>query len=694
MLAAAPLALVGLLCADVTPSSERASIVVDVTASEGDAWFAEAIAGVISRELTRFSRVRLVDAAASEQQCPTRAARCLVQLYGARGVDIVVLGVLRGGGLDYEVHETWSPSRAAKGSIPLAGITSARLEQRIGDLVRPITKSGGLLDLRPTDVGLEIDIQPVDIPVGPTFALIAILVVLLCVPVVLLRVLVRANDLARQEQPSSWRWSVILIGALLVLFSLSRLDWHPLEVQLQLRGLSALPTLLLPLVGGVLWGALALIVLRFVFAPIAGLSNIRQAALWPVLASWVWLALMRVIALVPFALLLWAISLIEHQITWILLVPGGGLLLWFWLMAFCDNLTTFLDVRLVVGPPTARNPWHPHLRRYFLGYVRRCGLSLDPAVLRTALFLPGTLPGVHVYGGGFALPRIIVGEQSRELALGELPDEPEAPERTVNPEEMTWGLLSPSPSTKPRDKRVDEALEARRKQLGKAPAHPKASMPRLMGEETSVRGWMVPRHDNAPPPLAQKPLGEHAGAFEKFLTHDEVDDTDPEHKDFLFGGLVGAVGDLSRGNGPLSTLRLCMPWLPRFFSLPATRVSDTYVALNHAVHHLNQYLHQVGGGDPSWLTARANEPALRATSERILETKKNPRVTWLAHFFHGEAAANRRTRRAALAITALVVAVATFVSAQRAIEYHPIYTERMATMRAQATGGNDVRTEK
>ncbi|MCC6811900.1 MAG: hypothetical protein IT381_31035 [Deltaproteobacteria bacterium] len=683
-----------LLFADLAQPQERAAVVIDVAPGEGDAWFAEAIAGVIAKELARFSRVRLVDKTSSTAQCPKRTPRCVVNLYGMRGVDIVVLGALRGGTLDYEVHETWSPARAARGSVAIEGTTSARLEQRVGDLVRPITASGGLLDTRPTDAGLAIVIQPVGLPAGLVFGFIAILAALLCLPVVLLWVLVRTSDLLRQERPSSWLWSGILVALLLLVVAVSRLDWRPLEIQMQLRGLSAVPTLILPLVGGVLWGTLALIVLRFVFSPIAGLSNVRQGALWPVLAAWFSLAVFRALMLTPFVLLLWAISLIEHRITWILLVPGAGLLAWFWLMALADNLTTFLDLRLVVGPPSTKNAWHAHMRRYFLAAARRSGVSLDPAVLRRALFLPGTKPGVHIYGGGFARPRIVVGEQSRELALGELPDELVAPERTVNPEEMAWGLLSPSPSATPHDKHFDDALEVVRKQLGKAMALPEASMPRAMGENTTVVGWLTPRHDNAPPPLAQKAGGEHTGAFEKFLTHGALDDIDPSHKDFLFGALVGAVGDISRGNAPLSTLRLCMPWLPSLFASPATRVSDTYVALNHTLHPLLQYLHQLGGGDKAWLTARASGPALLATSERIVDASKDPRVRWLAHFFRGASVATRRTRAVVIGSLALVFFGVFFALAKEAIAYHHTYTARMAELRAQANGDTDVRRER
>src|SRR5581483_6268876 len=103
-----------------------------------------------------------------------------------------------------------------------------------------------------------------------------------------------------------------------------------------------------------------------------------------------------------------------------------------------------LDVQLVIGPATPRNPWHGTIRRYFRGYVRRNGIEVDKRLLERTLFLPSLLPDVVSYGGGFARPRVLVGEQAREAALGGLPEENEFPERTVNPEEWPWGMLAPT----------------------------------------------------------------------------------------------------------------------------------------------------------------------------------------------------------------------------------------------------------
>src|SRR5207249_2666527 len=104
----------------------------------------------------------------------------------------------------------------------------------------------------------------------------------------------------------------------------------------------------------------------------------------------------------------------------------------------------YLDTKLVTGLPTEREPWHKTVKRYFRGYVRRNGVEVDERMLARTLFLPSARADVTCYGGGFARPRILVGEKPREIALGELPDEEEFPDRTVNPEELPAGIVAPS----------------------------------------------------------------------------------------------------------------------------------------------------------------------------------------------------------------------------------------------------------
>src|SRR5207302_5011579 len=164
-------------------------------------------------------------------------------------------------------------------------------------------------------------------------------------------------------------------------------------------------------------GAFVLLNASWVFSPIHGLGQARHDAIWPLLQSWLALAFLRASLLVLYVpILLLARAACEAlglppRPTVALALPAVGLFVYVWLLMLVDNLALFLDVRLVIGPAIARNPWHATIKRYFRGYVRRNGVELDAALFERTLFLPSLLPAVVSYGGGFARPRILVGEQ-------------------------------------------------------------------------------------------------------------------------------------------------------------------------------------------------------------------------------------------------------------------------------------------
>jgi hypothetical protein len=473
-----------------------------------------------------------------------------------------------------------------------------------------------------------------------------------------------------------------------------------------------------------LWGAFALIVASWVFAPIHGLGQARHDAIWPLLKSWLTLACLRACLATVYLPLFWlaltagdAVGLSRHA-TWMLALPTVGLFGHFWLLSLVDNLAAYLDVHLVVGPATARNPWHATIKRYFRGYIRRNGVELDAALFDRTLFLPSALPGVVSYGGGFSRPRILVGEEVRDAALGQLPDETELPERTVNPEELPFGFLTPSAGAR-RD--VLSHAEQRRHELTLAPARPRAVQPRVLGESATLLGWVMPQpagdgvpliaNDNQELEVVRRLLTAHYAAFERNLDDEEIDDTDPTQKDFLFGALLRELGRLQSHDTFLVTLRLALAgqkasfprrWLlaatvgvyDRFFSGPAARVADAEAALGQGLHHLIQYLWFLRSGANPLLTTRANAPRLIQTSKDLLEqtarwdvpserqrlaaTPRN-RLLWLSRLFHAPLAgrADNPLRMAVALLLLLVAGGALFFAVRDAIDYHPFYVERM-----------------
>jgi hypothetical protein len=675
-----------------------------------------------------------------------------VAQYAGTGAQVVVLGRLEGSSaLVYRGYDTWSGTRAFEGTLRLTGATTSSLQRQIGEMLRPIVQRGGLLDQHPLATSASA------LPGGPARAaapfglrksavvLVATLA-LLMLPALLLIAILGGRELARRAIPASWKWSGVLATAISAAWlGVVLMDRFP---RLAAIGSRASPVLerAAPVASGALWGAFVLAIGAWVFAPVHGLERIRHDALWPLLRSWMVLALLRTGGLVLLHAPVMALVVrscdemgLSARATWAW-VPAAGLLTHFWLLSLVDNLSVYLDAKLVSGPPTARNPWHATIKRYFRGYVRRGVIGVDEKLLERTLFLPsawfrprsgkaGDVPSrtdVVCYGGGFARPRVAVGQKPLEAALGELPDEEEFPDRSANPEELPIGLLVPSPAPEVEPDRA----EPWRHRLTLAPPRPRAPMPRLLGENATLLGWVLPQPSEKGIPLisdteedfgvVKRLLSEHYGAFEA-LHGDEVDDTDPTQKDFLFGALLHEMGVVARHDVLFATIGLFVEvasarsgWLSPLVRLPVTlyeqlvagaavKVADAYAALNGALHPLIQYLCFLRGVDERLLTARADVPRLMQTSavmiaqldrkpaaERsLLRTTPRDRAAWLARLFYEPLGPPGFPWARALGGAVFAAALATVVVRQvsDAIAYHPTYVARMKSLNTPVTEG-------
>jgi hypothetical protein len=567
---------------------------------------------------------------------------------------------------------------------------------------------------------------------------LAVVLALLMLPPLLLFAMVGGRELSRRAMPASWKWT----GALAIAISAAwvgaaLMDRFPKLAAAGARGADLFGRVA-PIASGALWGAFVLAIGAWVFAPVHGLERIRHDGLWPLLRSWIVLGLLRAggLALLHAPVFVFVVRScgemgVSARATWAW-VPVAGLVTHFWLLSLVDNLSVVLDVKLVTGPPTARNPWHATLKRYFRGYVRRGVIGVDERLLERTLFLPSSRPGVVCYGGGFARPRIAVGERALEAALGELPDEEEFPDRTANPDELPFGLLVPSPTPS-----GDPAgAEPWRHELTLAPPRPRAPMPRLLGENATLLGWVLPQPSEKGIPLisdteedfgvVKRLLSEHYGAFEA-LHGDEVDDTDPTQKDFLFGAVLREMGIVARHDVLFATVGLYfqvasagLGWFSPLVRLPVTiyenllagpaaKVADAYAALNGALHPLIQYLCFVRGVDERLLTARADVPRLMQTSvvmsaqldrkpptaaERsILRTTPRDRSAWLARFFYEPLGPPGFRWARALGGVVFAAALASLVVRQvsEAVAYHPTYVARMKSLTTPAATEGETR---
>jgi len=753
--------------ADAGPPAAR--LVVDFASATGGDWFPSALEELVARELSRFHSVALVDKI-DARACPGREARCLVDRYRDAGVQVVVLGRLVRERLDYEVYATWLRGRAFDGSLAVAHVDTATLRRHLGDIVRPIVQRGGLVDERPTPAaaatagaattnGAPTAAAPTataptaaaPTTAAPTAAappahhrllaalLLAGLLLFVALPPLSAWLLVGKRQLAKRARPASWKWSGALLAALAALLAAVVFTDAPARLADQAARAGGAVDVVAALAAGLVWGAFVLVHATWVFSPLRGLGQARHDAIWPLLQSWLALAFLRACLLVVYVPLVWLTfaaceSLgLPRRVTLSLALPSVGLVAYFWLLTLVDNLALYLDVHLVVGPATARNAWHATIKRYFRGYLRRNGVDVDAALFERTLFLPSLLPSVVSYGGGFARPRILVGEQARDAALGQLPDESELPERTVNPEELPWGLVAPSLGSAPRARDAtlhERSADERRRVLTQAPARPRAAAPRVLGENATLLGWVMPQPaDDGVPLIANTVedfevvkhlLTEHYAAFERNLDDDEIDDTDPTQKDFLFGALLREMSLVMSRDTFLSTLRLALGRggnrivgvYERFLSGPAARVADAYAALNQGLHQLIQYLSFVRGGADAWLTTRANAPRLIQTSKELLEhldraaiptverqllaaTPRN-RLLWLSPLFHAPLGRrrDRGLRLAAVLTLALAAGVLLLFALRDAVDYHPIYVERMHSAAPTQGASSDERSTK
>jgi hypothetical protein len=610
-------------------------------------------------------------------------------------------------------------------------------------MLRPIVQRGGLLDQHPLSSSAAA--RPgAAAPRTSAWSLrrssvvLAAALALLMLPPLLLAAMVGARELARRALPASWKWSGMLAVAISAAWvGAALMDRFPRLAAAASRG-SVVLQRVAPVASGALWGAFVLAIGAWVFAPVHGLERIRHDGLWPLLRSWMMLVLLRAggLALLHAPVFVLVVRScgemgLSARATWAW-VPAAGLLTHFWLLSLVDNLSVYIDARLVSGPPTVRNPWHATIKRYFRGYVRRGVIGVDERLLERTLFLPSSRPDVVCYGGGFARPRVAVGQKPLETALGELPDEEEFPDRSANPEELPFGLLVPSATPAGDPARA----EPWRHRLTLEPPRPRAPMPRLLGENATLLGWVLPQPSERGIPLisdteedfgvVKRLLSEHYGAFEA-LHGDEVDDTDPTQKDFLFGALLREMGIVARHDVLFATIGLFVEvlsagrgWASPIVRLPvaiyenllagpAAKVADAYAALNGALHPLIQYLGFERGVDERMLTARADVPRLMHTSrlmsaqldrkpptaaERsILRTTPRDRAAWLARFFYEPLGPPGFRWARALGGAVFAAALASLVVRQvsEAIAYHPTYVTRMKSMTTPAAPEGETR---
>lgn len=708
------------------------AVLVDLVADADSApWIAEALELNIERELAGYQRLGAVDEATVDVASCADDAGCRLAAYAAAGADIVMVGRVGANAIDYRLYETWTPALVSRGTLDVgAGETLISLKQQTLRALQPFLTQGGLLDQKPfLTAARDAEAAPAadqDRALRASGVALASIAGMFAVPVVLGLLLVRRRRLRLLRYPAVIT-AVVLAGAAAgfagpawtgdvdVAAALRRGEW----------------TWLVGIAGGVAWGLFLVDAFRYAFPPLHGLASVGHRDVFRLLASWFYACLQRVAILVayyaPFALAaLWmcdAMS-VPTRTAIVFVTPIAGLVGRLWLATWVECLTPFLDDRLVTGEASRDNPWHAEVRHYFMGYVRREGWNIDYRRLKRILFVPARVDGVTSWGGGGIASRVAIDERLLALAMGGV----ETTQQDEEPVEWpTWsdGILAghQGKASPPRPRRPGPragSLSLHRLHTLSDMGHRK----QLLGQAATLLGYVAPTAPDELVPLIADDIADLEVVRSLLAEHypwmeadpdEEHDDTDPTDRDFLFGALAREIGVIERRDQQRATLGLScleaakrapMPirrvvfaarWLVATFTtrFPAM-VADTYAALHFARHHLIQYLFLRQTNETGRLTARAtpedlerlsaamlNDAGTWEASRRdrfVLHGSLRNRLVWLSRLFP-EPIADRREARLRWIVTALIalaLAAQLGFAVKRAMDYHPVYVDRIA----------------
>lgn len=717
------------------PEPPSAAAVVVSAAPGAPPWIAEALELHIERELDGYQRVRALDVRdLARPSCGEDDTECAVARYREAGADIVFAGVVDGPTLRYSLYETWTPARVARGSIDVGpGTGLIALQQQTLRAFRPLLRHGGLLDQKRHLTGERAALFS-----GPLFpnsnarapsrrgaaAILLVAVAIgLALPIAAGALLLRRRRSRLVRLPAVWLTTALVAAALIAALALA---------------LTSGPGGAAPLIGagwrwlagigsGLAWGALLVDSARFVFPPLHGLERAGHRDIFRLLTQWALACAQRAALLVayyaPFAV---ALSWVAERLALspgdvaMVAAPVTGLLARHWISAWVACLAPWVDDRIASGDASRENPWHGEIHRYFMGYVRRSGWSVDHRALSRIVFLPGATGGVISYGGAGSPGRIVIDEALLELAAGTL--EEALPEQSDVPwPQWAAGVVPPGQAAVPRaangPQRPGEADISGVRRRGRRDRR------RHVGQAATLLGYVVPAPPGELVPLIADDIADLEAVRELLSEHyawfapdpdEEDDDSDPTDKDLLFGALAREIGVIERRDHERATLALAATLLADRFAVTralaagiralwhtaASRypaiVADAYAALHFARDPLIQYLAWRHGGKTDSLTARASPERLRRTSVRILEAaaRRPPRgldglfsraslanrIRWLSHFFPEPIPEpqQRWVRRAMAAGAAAAAVIAAGSAVDRAIDYHPVYVERIA----------------
>jgi hypothetical protein len=375
---------------------------------------------------------------------------------------------------------------------------------------------------------------------------------------------------------------------------------------------------------------------------------------------------------------------IQQDVIVVFLFPLSGLYILYWGALMLEVFSMSIDVKLAGRKFDFNSMWNLKVRKYFISYLKRNGVTLNEQLVKDIVFLPGENKGVVCYGGRLSRPRITIEKDLLKFALGDIDESnfeelEEHTQKAVEPvlrQTSAFQIVANLSQRSKKKKLFQSRYEKKRiKILEKMQTFFERDLNLQRSQynhqtEDVMHGVVFPRLEGGGdfPSLMSDNLDDMQ-VFEEILLEcsmdkyrydddAEVDDSSEQDKDFLFGALLHKFGGLLRHEDIFSTIYLYLPRRKkakkRSYNFPFSKyfsvVADTFVVLNFGLSHLMQYLYHQATNSSSHLTKKgitsrmlnSQDEILTGTKEviderepRLILTDELDRITWLSRFCHG-----------------------------------------------------------
>jgi len=714
--------------------------VISLTAEDNQkAWVINALEQNIYNDLSGYEKVVPVKKeVAEERKCKKRRTDCIVEVYKNLNVDALMLGTVDDSEIDYEIYDVQNRFLVKTGSIDI-GSGSSLLKLRVGafSAFKPFLEKGGILDKRKYIASAESAVDQETVQTDRVSAnalaqkiLLMLLAVFTAFPYLL--------SLFGRPRKHPERVKIILRWFYpFMIVCLSGIAYQFLLID---RGGDSLPNILYALfddyhwvltgLGGMLWGYFIIINFKIIFPHLQGIERIRPYNLMPLLkACMVTIVIKTLIIATIFSGVFFAVYYggtlfsVNQEIMILLLLPLSGLYFNYWAALMLDVFSMSIDVNLSDEKLEIDSVWNLKTRDYFIGYLKRNGVTLNKSLIDKTVFLAADNEGAMCYGGGFNRPRITIDRGLMKFALGDIDDfnpmdtaiftkKVTEPVKRQNSVFQLFANLSPEATNKKsrhdktRVRNIERAQKYFQRDLG-LPVSIRKNPP-----DDILQGVVYPHLDgteNFPSLMGNNAddmrivealLLDGSLRAHPYDEDAEIDDSSEQDKDFLFGTLLHKFGALIRHEEIFSTLYLYFFYKPEekrkpynfIFSRYFAIVADTFVVLNFGLNHLIQHLYYQVTGDPSFLTTKGIISGMLKSQAEILtrakqliderettsiQTDELDRLIWLSRFsqdpiehpMHTNVLAERFVKWS----VSLGVVYFVFMAVMNAYYYHPEY---------------------